>query len=276
MLQIGRGQRPARTRRPSPPGGNITRLILPRRGSPYCRSGYVDAPLAVKCGKRSHTALPKRCGLVGEDRPSAHNPRGCDGPVHSPGKSPATWVAVTILLLIGIFGTLWVPIYARTTPMWGDFPLLLVPADLGAGGRRPVLYLLPAAADQARVQAWRQPARERRRREVSNVNAVSFTILIVLFAIVTVCGFAAARWRRAEDMMHLNDGAWEVAGSARSSAGSCSAATCTRPTRSSRCPRLYTPWAQPGSSRCRTRSWSSRSCSCSPRGCGRSPGCTTT
>jgi hypothetical protein len=39
-----------------------------------------------------------------------------------PGKSPATWVAVTILLLIGIFGTLWVPIYARTTPMWGDFP----------------------------------------------------------------------------------------------------------------------------------------------------------
>ena len=39
-----------------------------------------------------------------------------------PGKSPATWVAVTVLLLIAIFGTLWVPIYARTTPMWGDFP----------------------------------------------------------------------------------------------------------------------------------------------------------
>ncbi len=39
-----------------------------------------------------------------------------------PGKGPATWVAVTILLFIGIFGALWVPIYARTTPMWGDFP----------------------------------------------------------------------------------------------------------------------------------------------------------
>jgi solute:Na+ symporter, SSS family len=45
---------------------------------------------------------------------------------------------------------------------------------------------------------------------VSNVNAVSFTILVVLFAIVTVCGFAAARWRRAEDMMHLNE--WGLGG----------------------------------------------------------------
>jgi solute:Na+ symporter, SSS family len=45
---------------------------------------------------------------------------------------------------------------------------------------------------------------------VSNVNGVSFTILIALFAIVTVCGFAAARWRRAEDMMHLNE--WGLGG----------------------------------------------------------------
>jgi protein-S-isoprenylcysteine O-methyltransferase Ste14 len=43
-------------------------------------------------------------------------------PSTPPGKSPATYAAVTILLAIGIFGTLWVPIYARTTPMWGDFP----------------------------------------------------------------------------------------------------------------------------------------------------------
>jgi Protein of unknown function (DUF3311) len=39
-----------------------------------------------------------------------------------PGRSPAVWVAVSILIIIGIAGTLWVPIYARTTPMWGDFP----------------------------------------------------------------------------------------------------------------------------------------------------------
>jgi hypothetical protein len=39
-----------------------------------------------------------------------------------PGRNPVVWVAVTILIVIGIAGTLWVPIYARTTPMWGDFP----------------------------------------------------------------------------------------------------------------------------------------------------------
>jgi solute:Na+ symporter, SSS family len=45
---------------------------------------------------------------------------------------------------------------------------------------------------------------------VSHVNAVSFTILVVLFAVVTLVGFAAARWRRAEDMMHLYD--WGLGG----------------------------------------------------------------
>jgi hypothetical protein len=39
-----------------------------------------------------------------------------------PGRNPARWVAVTILLLIGIAGTLIVPIYARSTPKLGDFP----------------------------------------------------------------------------------------------------------------------------------------------------------
>ncbi|HEX4061990.1 MAG TPA: sodium:solute symporter [Streptosporangiaceae bacterium] len=45
---------------------------------------------------------------------------------------------------------------------------------------------------------------------MSHVNAVSFTILIVLFLVVTLTGFAAARWRRAEDMMHLNE--WGLGG----------------------------------------------------------------
>jgi len=45
---------------------------------------------------------------------------------------------------------------------------------------------------------------------VSNVNAVTFTIVIVLFLLVTLVGFAAARWRRAEDMMHLNE--WGLGG----------------------------------------------------------------
>jgi hypothetical protein len=37
-------------------------------------------------------------------------------------KSPATYAVVTFLLLVGIAGTLWVPIYARSTPKLGDFP----------------------------------------------------------------------------------------------------------------------------------------------------------
>jgi branched-subunit amino acid ABC-type transport system permease component len=39
-----------------------------------------------------------------------------------PGRNPATWVAVTILLLIAVAGTLIVPIYARSAPKLGAFP----------------------------------------------------------------------------------------------------------------------------------------------------------
>src|ERR1700739_3110242 len=45
---------------------------------------------------------------------------------------------------------------------------------------------------------------------MSNVNYVTFTIVVVLFLIVTLTGFAASRWRRAEDMMHLNE--WGLGG----------------------------------------------------------------
>jgi solute:Na+ symporter, SSS family len=45
---------------------------------------------------------------------------------------------------------------------------------------------------------------------MSHVNAVSFAILIVLFLVVTLVGFAAARWRRAEDLLHLNE--WGLGG----------------------------------------------------------------
>ena len=34
----------------------------------------------------------------------------------------AAWAVATILLLVCIGGTFWVPIYARTTPKLGDFP----------------------------------------------------------------------------------------------------------------------------------------------------------
>jgi len=41
-------------------------------------------------------------------------------------------------------------------------------------------------------------------------NAVAFTIVIVLFVVVTLVGFAAARWRQAEDKLHLNE--WGLGG----------------------------------------------------------------
>ena len=34
----------------------------------------------------------------------------------------ARWTAVTVLLLLGVVGTLIVPVYARTGPKWGAFP----------------------------------------------------------------------------------------------------------------------------------------------------------
>jgi solute:Na+ symporter, SSS family len=45
---------------------------------------------------------------------------------------------------------------------------------------------------------------------VSHVNYVVFTIVLVLFLLVTLIGFTAARWRRAEDMLHLNE--WGLGG----------------------------------------------------------------
>ena len=45
---------------------------------------------------------------------------------------------------------------------------------------------------------------------MTHINAVSFTILVVLFAVVTLVGFAAVRWRRAEDILHLNE--WGLGG----------------------------------------------------------------
>jgi solute:Na+ symporter, SSS family len=45
---------------------------------------------------------------------------------------------------------------------------------------------------------------------MSHVNAVSFTILVVAFLVVALVGFAAARWRRAESMLHLDE--WGLGG----------------------------------------------------------------
>jgi SSS family solute:Na+ symporter len=45
---------------------------------------------------------------------------------------------------------------------------------------------------------------------VSGVDSVAFTIFVILFLLVTGVGFAAARWRRAENLLHLNE--WGLGG----------------------------------------------------------------
>jgi solute:Na+ symporter, SSS family len=45
---------------------------------------------------------------------------------------------------------------------------------------------------------------------MSHVNTVAFTILLVSFVVVTVAGFAAARWRPAEDLLNLHQ--WGLGG----------------------------------------------------------------
>jgi solute:Na+ symporter, SSS family len=45
---------------------------------------------------------------------------------------------------------------------------------------------------------------------MSHVNTVAFTILVVSFVVVTVAGFAAARWRPAEDLLNLHQ--WGLGG----------------------------------------------------------------
>jgi len=45
---------------------------------------------------------------------------------------------------------------------------------------------------------------------MSNVNATTFTIVLVLFLVVTGAGFAAARWRRPPNMLHLDE--WGLGG----------------------------------------------------------------
>src|ERR1700689_2357718 len=94
------------------------------------------------------------------------------------------------------------------------FPLLLLlPAGVHARGldRAPDRH---RAAEEAAAAGRSQPGRSRSGRErgdqVSHVNATTFTIVVVLFLVVTGVGFAAARWRRAEDMLHLNE--WGLGG----------------------------------------------------------------
>jgi SSS family solute:Na+ symporter len=45
---------------------------------------------------------------------------------------------------------------------------------------------------------------------MSDVSAVAFSVFIFFFLLVTILGFAAARWRRAESLDHLDE--WGLGG----------------------------------------------------------------
>ena len=71
----------------------------------------------------------------------------------------------------------------------------------------------------------------------TGINYPALAVLIGLFLLVTVMGFWASNWRRAESIWPVwTNGDSEGASSARGSPGFCSAATSTRRTRSWPCP----------------------------------------
>ncbi len=141
---------------------------------------------------------------------ASRNARGTWAPVAA---HPVTSAVIAILIIASIFFSLYVPLYARTTPKVGDFPffyfylLVYMPAVS--------IALLIVIQLQKRLRppgGAGRPAGGGRERgdQVSHVNATTFTIVLILFLVVTGVGFAAARWRRAEDMLHLNE--WGLGG----------------------------------------------------------------
>jgi hypothetical protein len=61
-----------------------------------------------------HTAEPRL-----DRQPEEEDAMGQPKP---PRKHPLTWIAISVLLLAAVVGTLWVPFYVRLTPKLGAFP----------------------------------------------------------------------------------------------------------------------------------------------------------
>jgi hypothetical protein len=53
---------------------------------------------------------------------SSHTGRRRDGAPRPRPQAHRAWILASVLLLIGVLGTLVVPIYARSSPEWGPFP----------------------------------------------------------------------------------------------------------------------------------------------------------
>ena len=119
-----------------------------------------------------------------------------------------TSAVIAVLVTAYIAGTLIVPIYARTTPKIGDFPFFYFYLLAYMPVVAIVLWIVIQL--QKRLEPPGGQGQPGRGGEMSHVNAITFTIVVVLFLVVTGVGFAAVRWRRAEDMLHLNE--WGLGG----------------------------------------------------------------
>src|SRR4051812_22763619 len=89
--------------------------------------------------------------------------------------------------------------------------LLLVPAGVGVRRVAADLHRLPT---RARHRPHPRPADRPERAMIAaastNTDGVALSIVVVLFLAVTVLGFAAARWRRAESLANLDE--WGLGG----------------------------------------------------------------
>src|ERR1700688_2762267 len=138
-----------------------------------------------------------------------HILRGCDGPARSPGQEPGYLGCCRGPACRRDYGHAVGPPLRALHAGARSFPLLLlVPAHLGTSDRGHTLDLLPAAEDQASPRRWAR--RWQRCAEVNHLNTVTLIIVLASFLVVTLIGFASARWRPAEDLMQLNE--WGLAG----------------------------------------------------------------
>ena len=108
--------------------------------------------------------------------------------------SSARWTLIVVLLAPAVVLPLLVPLYDTEDPTLFGFPfyfwfqLALIPVAVVL---TVIAYYLAKGADRVTARPRRGGA------AMSDVSTVAFSVFLFFFLLVTVLGFAAARWRRA-------------------------------------------------------------------------------